>query len=99
MTRRNNLADKPVLGSSVTKAMDCVAQREMDFIAKHFANYLTPLIANEDASRNASFNIRHQVYCEELQFEEQTPEKLESDEFDQYSVHCLIKHIPSSRYS
>tara|TARA_R110001583_G_scaffold25094_14_gene91185 strand:+ start:8956 stop:9699 length:744 start_codon:yes stop_codon:yes gene_type:complete len=79
--------------------MDYAVKCEVDSIAKHFSNYLMPVVANDNASRNASFNIRHQVYCEELNFEKQTPEKMEMDEFDQYSIHCLIKHIPSSRYS
>jgi N-acyl amino acid synthase of PEP-CTERM/exosortase system len=79
--------------------MDLVAKQEVDTIAKHFSTYLTPVVANEIASRNASFKIRHQVYCEELHFEDTTPDKMESDDFDRYSIHCLIKHIPTSRYA
>ncbi|HDY84889.1 hypothetical protein LCGC14_0631170 [marine sediment metagenome] len=79
--------------------MDLVAKQEVDTIAKHFSTYLMPVVANEDASRNESFKIRHQVYCDELHFEPQTADKMESDDFDPHSIHCLIKHIPSSRYA
>lgn len=99
MIKLNDLARKPVIDPWVKKAMDCAVECEVDTITKHFSSYLTPMVANEEASRNASFNIRHQVYCEELNFEQPTPEKMESDDFDNYSIHCLIKHIPSSRYS
>lgn len=97
--RLNELAKKPLIGPWVKKAVDFTVRRQVNNIARHFSHYLTPLVASEDGSRNASFNIRHQVYCEELNFEEIRPEKMESDDFDQYSIHCLIKHVPSSRYS
>jgi N-acyl amino acid synthase of PEP-CTERM/exosortase system len=79
--------------------MNLALIQEVDTIAKHFSKYLTPVVASEDTSRNASFIIRHQVYCEELHFEASRPDKMESDDFDRYSIHCLIKHIPSSRYA
>jgi N-acyl amino acid synthase of PEP-CTERM/exosortase system len=97
--RLNDFAKKPMIGPWEIKAIDFAMKSEVNSIATHFSSYLMPVVASEGASLDASFNIRHKVYCEELNFEEQTPEKMESDDFDQYSIHCLIKHIPSSRYS
>ncbi|MDX9699330.1 MAG: PEP-CTERM/exosortase system-associated acyltransferase [Rhodocyclaceae bacterium] len=35
--------------------------------------------------------IRHEVYCEELGFEPVRPDRMERDEFDRHSLHCLLQ--------
>lgn len=35
--------------------------------------------------------IRHEVYCEDLGFEPVRPDRRESDEYDQQSIHCLLR--------
>jgi N-acyl amino acid synthase of PEP-CTERM/exosortase system len=42
--------------------------------------------------------IRHAVYCEELGYEPVRDDCLESDVFDQRSVHCLLQSVTSGEY-
>ncbi len=44
------------------------------------------------------YQLRHQVYCEELGFEPQRATQLEHDEYDQRSIHCLLLHKSSQSY-
>ena len=48
--------------------------------------------------RDEALSIRYRVYCEEFGYESkgQFPDKKESDEYDQQSLHCLIKHKSSN---
>lgn len=93
------LAEKPVIGPLVKKAMDYLVNREVSSIAKHFSTYLQPVIARSDEIRTSSFNIRHQVYCEELKFEPENELKVEKDSFDDHSFHCLIRHTPTGNFA
>ncbi|WP_339881909.1 PEP-CTERM/exosortase system-associated acyltransferase [Vreelandella maris] len=47
-----------------------------------------------EQEKNKAYRLRHDVYCEELQYEEPTDpyNKLEYDIHDQNSIHCLIEH-------
>lgn len=56
-----------------------------------FRKYFEITPATNEALRNDVFRIRHEVYCEELKFEPERPDRLESDEYDPHSVHCLIR--------
>lgn len=73
--------------------------REASYISSHFSTYLTPCIAAEEALRQEVFKIRHNVYCEELGFEPIKENGLELDEFDAFSMHCLIQHVSSKNYA
>lgn len=73
--------------------------REANQISQHFSTYLTSLCANNDALRHEVYRIRHEVYCEELQFEPVKDNGEEKDEFDTYSLHCLIRHISSGQHA
>lgn len=88
------LSDKPLIGPLVRKAVNYAENREVHSIAKHFSKYLQPVMAHDEVTKKAAFNIRHQVYCEELGLEPVNLEKQEKDEFDDYSIHSLIKHLP-----
>lgn len=83
--------DKNVSGQNKAK--------EAHHIATHFSQYLTPVIAASDTLIQQSYAIRHSVYCEELAFEAIRPNRLETDEFDSYSIPCLIQHVASSLYA
>ncbi|MEZ4720276.1 MAG: PEP-CTERM/exosortase system-associated acyltransferase [Flavobacteriales bacterium] len=48
--------------------------------------------------RNEVFNIRHQVYCEELKFEPEKQDKLEIDEYDSHALHLLIRNIQTGEF-
>ncbi len=73
--------------------------REANYISTHFATYLSPLVAQDEALKQEVFKIRHNVYCEELKFEAENEDKMEMDEFDPFSMHCLIKHVSSTHYA
>lgn len=70
--------------------------REAKVIAKHFSHYLAPQIASNDQLKQEAYKIRHGVYCDELAFEPTRENGMETDDFDAYSQHCLIKHIGSN---
>ena len=71
--------------------------REAAAISEHFSTYLAPQIAISEDLRTEVFKIRHNVYCEELAFEPVKESGLEMDDFDQFSVHCLIQHLSTHR--
>ena len=68
-------------------------------VARHFYTYLHPLIADSTELCKESYNIRNNVYCDELKFLDTGKKGLEIDEFDNYSTHCLIQHIPTTRFA
>lgn len=72
-----------------------LASDEALIIARHFSQYLQPEIASDNRLKHEVYALRHQVYCEELHFEEEKPEQIETDEFDGQSIHCCIRHLRS----
>ena len=56
------------------------------------------LVTTEDQLKQA-YELRYRVYCEEFNYEatELFPNKMESDEFDFQSLHCLIIHKETGR--
>lgn len=51
--------------------------------------------AIKHTERNTVYRLRHQVYCEELGYEPVRPERIEYDNYDKHSVHCLLEHRTS----
>lgn len=45
-----------------------------------------------EISRSLSYQVRHQVYCEELGFEPCNAQRQETDHFDEFADHFLITH-------
>ncbi|MFZ2168884.1 MAG: PEP-CTERM/exosortase system-associated acyltransferase, partial [Methylococcaceae bacterium] len=60
---------------------------------------MVPVISDE--LKKEVYKLRYQVYCIETGFEssEQHPDNLEFDEYDQQSVHYLIRHRKSGDYA
>ena len=56
-----------------------------------FRKYFQIDPALDDALRDDVYRIRHEVYCEDLGFEPVRPDRLESDEYDAHSAHCLLR--------
>ena len=56
------------------------------------------LVTTEDQLLQA-YAVRYRVYCEEFNYEatDLFPDKMESDEFDKQSLHCLIVHKATER--
>lgn len=73
--------------------------REANYISSHFSSYLEPVVATDEQLKEEVFRIRHSVYCEELNFEPINESKMEKDEFDAYSLHCLIRHRTSNNFA
>ncbi|MEO7728507.1 MAG: PEP-CTERM/exosortase system-associated acyltransferase [Burkholderiales bacterium] len=48
--------------------------------------------------KNIVFGIRHQVFCEDLGFEEVRPDGRENDKYDSQSLHLLIRNVQNGGY-
>jgi N-acyl amino acid synthase of PEP-CTERM/exosortase system len=58
-----------------------------------FDKYFEVFLADTDVGRKKHYNIRYQVYCEEMGFEskEQFPMEQELDQWDENAVHFLVR--------
>jgi N-acyl amino acid synthase of PEP-CTERM/exosortase system len=74
-------------------------RKEAEEISFHFSQFLAPVIANSDFKQDLASKLRHDVYCEELQYEDCREDGMETDEFDAYSKHALIQHIKSRTFA
>lgn len=92
MGRLSRLSQQPVIGPVARNVMGYMLNREAVKIAEHFSGYIHPEIALTEEGKNEAFNIRHQVYCEELNFEDVRTTSMETDQFDAHSIHCLMRH-------
>lgn len=56
--------------------------------------------ADTPESKQIHYNLRYQVYCDEMGFEDkdQYPDQLEFDEWDDKSVHFLVRHKSSGHW-
>jgi len=99
MNWNKKLLNTPVIGDITKKIVSMKVDHDAKNIAEHFTQFLEPQVAINDALRHEVFKIRHNVYCEELAFEEIKEEGLEQDEFDPQSVFSMIKHKPSNVYT
>lgn len=97
MKKLRALADKPIIGGMVKKAMASLASSDASTISNHFSQYLRPQIANNEDLKHEVYRLRHQVYCEELHFEEIKASYEECDEFDHRSIHCFVRHLASNK--
>lgn len=67
-------------------------------LGKAFKQYFEIVPALSDALRDEVYRIRHNVYCEELAFEPQRPDRRESDEYDAHSLHLLIRSVKADQF-
>lgn len=63
-----------------------------------FKRYFEVVPALTPELRDEVFRIRHSVYCEELKFEPERPDRRETDEYDTHSIHCLIRSVQSGEF-
>jgi len=68
-------------------------------ITSLFDHYFSVVPADSEELIKEVYRIRHQVYCEELGFEEQRANHLEFDDYDLHSSHCLLFHKASDNYA
>ena len=62
-------------------------------LGEGFKKYFEIAPAFDTDRRNDVFGIRHEVYCEELGFEPVRPDRMETDEYDRHSLHCLMRTV------
>ena len=64
-----------------------------------FQEYFTVNIANTTVQKDLVYQLRYQVYCEEFQYipAKNFLDKRETDEFDNYSLHCMVNHKNSGK--
>lgn len=64
-----------------------------------FAEYFELSLALSPEAKKDVYAIRYNVYCEEFGYEDSQAFKdgMETDVFDDHSVHCLVKHKPSGK--
>lgn len=64
-------------------------------LTQHFGQYFSPVAVQSSSELVISQQLRHKVYCDEMNFLPLVPDKIERDEMDHHSYHCFIRHIAS----
>ena len=99
MNWNKRLLNTPIIGLITKKIVSAKASREAHSISDHFTEFLQPHVALNPELREEAFKIRHNVYCEELAFEDVRENGQETDEFDCQSLFSLIKHKPTETFT
>ncbi len=68
-----------------------MTQSEKTNLSSSFKQYFSIIPAFSEALKNEVYNIRHQVYCEDLKYEQTRSDKREIDSYDTQSLHILIR--------
>lgn len=68
-------------------------------LTEDFARYFKIALVSSEQQEKEVYGVRYRVYCEEFKYEatDVFPDKLEIDEFDEQSLHCIIMHRSSGR--
>lgn len=66
-------------------------------LAENFQRYFTVDFAFDEHVKSEVFRTRFNVYCKEFEYEsvENFPDEQEFDDYDQFSLHCVIRHKES----
>ena len=67
-------------------------------LALLFERYFSVVPATTGNLLEKVYQLRHQVYCVELGYEQLRARQLELDEYDKRSIHCLLFHKSSQTY-
>lgn len=63
-----------------------------------FKQYFEIVPAFSDTLKDEVYRIRHQVYCEDLEFEAARSDGRETDEHDSYSLHLLMRSVKTNEF-
>ena len=63
-----------------------------------FKQYFEIVPAFSNALKDEVYRVRHQVYCEDLEFELVRPDRRETDEYDPYSLHLLMRNVQTNAF-
>ncbi|MBF0266645.1 MAG: PEP-CTERM/exosortase system-associated acyltransferase, partial [Gammaproteobacteria bacterium] len=68
-------------------------------LTKQFQDFFQVELASTQEKLKQVYSVRYRVYCEEFGYEDTAlfPTEMETDEFDNYSTHCLIIHKATQR--
>lgn len=67
-------------------------------LGNSFQKYFEIIIAKNEALKNESYHIRHQVYCEEFHYESVNDDKREIDEYDTSAIHLLLRSNKTGKF-
>jgi N-acyl amino acid synthase of PEP-CTERM/exosortase system len=72
---------------------------EKQSLTDSFQQYFFAELASTPEQQRDSYRVRYRVYCEEFEYEsaENCAGRLEVDEFDEHSYHCIIRHRSTER--
>lgn len=65
---------------------------------KHFQEYFRIVPALTPELSEAAYRVRHQVYCQELGWEDVREDGMETDAYDAQSIHCLLQSVHTEEY-
>jgi N-acyl amino acid synthase of PEP-CTERM/exosortase system len=70
-------------------------------ISEQFCEQFQLELANTLDLKKEVYRIRYEVYSQELNYEppEKFPDRLEMDQYDERSIHCLLHHRASGTYA
>jgi N-acyl amino acid synthase of PEP-CTERM/exosortase system len=73
--------------------------KQFPSLTEAFVNYFDVDLVTTPAQIEQASRVRYRVYCEEFGYEPTAafPNRLETDEFDAHSLHCLVTHRRSGR--
>ena len=60
-------------------------------LGEGFKKHFEVMHAADEPARSSVYRIRHEVYCDDLQYEPKRANGEESDGFDRHSLHCLLR--------
>lgn len=63
-----------------------------------FKQYFEIIPAFSETLKDEVYRVRHQVYCEDLKFEPERPDRREIDEHDPYSLHFLMRSVQTHEF-
>lgn len=75
-----------------------MSQNEIINIGATFSEHFEIVPALSEELKNEAFRVRHQVYCEDLNYESQRASKYETDEYDINALHLLMKSVRLNKF-
>lgn len=83
-----------------TDASSCITHEDASLtIFEKFIQDFRFKLADDEETKQRVFALRYEIYCEELRYEEpsELTQKIERDQYDDQSLHCLIEHRRSGK--
>ncbi|MDD5320285.1 MAG: PEP-CTERM/exosortase system-associated acyltransferase [Methylococcales bacterium] len=92
-----------VVNNNITYRPDTIRDNHLDNknIIDHFNQYFEMVPAISEELKNEGYKLRYRVFCIEHEIfnSEHYPDDMEFDDYDQQSIHYLIRHRKSGEYA